>query len=180
MKYSSVCLPGSVARASPPFIFRNYPPSPVLPPRASLPCRIHRVLHLFQLPPPSTLFVVVVVVVVVVIVIVVELLVSGPLPSFSFSSPLHSSSTHPQISTFVRSFVLCQRGGGTGISNPRCFSLTSPSPMNDARKWSAEHPSLFLERAGFFERVCSRFISDVSSNCTKSLVRNFIRTTCKN
>lgn len=95
---------------------------------------------------------------------------SRPPPQLTLKSPR----------SFVRSFVLCQRGGGTGISNPRCFSLTSPSPMNDARKWSAEHPSLFLERAGFFERVCSRFISDVSSNCTKSLVRNFIRTTCKN
>lgn len=43
MKYSSVCLPASVARANPPFIFRNYPPSPVLPPRASLPNRLcHR------------------------------------------------------------------------------------------------------------------------------------------
>lgn len=95
-----------MARASPPFIFRNYPPSPVLPPRASLPCRIHRVLHLFQLPPPSTLFVVVVVVVVVVIVIVVELLVSGPLPSLSLS--LHPF-TPPQLTlksprSFVRSF----------------------------------------------------------------------------
>lgn len=105
MKYSSVCLPGSVARASPPFIFRNYPPSPVLPPRASLPCRIHRVLHLFQLPPPSTLFVVVVVVVVVVIVIVVELLVSGPLPSLSFSSPLHVLLLNSPSNLHVRSFV---------------------------------------------------------------------------
>lgn len=37
MKYSSVWLPASVARPSPPFIFRNYPPRPVLPPQASLP-----------------------------------------------------------------------------------------------------------------------------------------------
>lgn len=39
-----------MARASPPFIFRNYPPRPVLPPQASLPnCLHHLRLHHRQL-----------------------------------------------------------------------------------------------------------------------------------
>lgn len=152
-----------MARASPPFIFRNYPPSPVLPPRASLPCRIHRVLHLFQLPPPSTLFVVVVVVVVV-IVIVVELLVSGPpLPQLSFSSP--SRPLHVLLQLTLKSPRSFVRSMPPWWWNRHFQSslLFSHLPLPNERREKVERraPSLFLERAGFFERVGSRFIGRI-------------------
>ena len=141
MKYSSVCLPGSVARASPPFIFRNYPPSPVLPPRASLPCR----LHLFQSPATtfnlawSPLFVIVVDVVVIV---VVELLSS--LDSLTIPSPcIRLSTSHPRIYSGVGSFS--GTTVATGISNPRLLLFSHlPSERREKVERRQHGASLFL------------------------------------
>lgn len=144
-----------MARASPPFIFRNYPPSPVLPPRASLPCRIHRVLHLFQLPPPSTLFVVVVVVVVVVIVIVVELLVSGPLPSLSFSSPLHVLLLNSPSNLHVRSFVRSMPAWwwNRHFQSSLLFSHL-PLPENERREKVERRAPKLISRTSRIFRTC--------------------------